>query len=45
VGGMEIRGINKSEETSVMRRVGLPIVESCKVEGKLLITSKIVQIM
>jgi hypothetical protein len=43
-GGMEIRGTNKFKGTSTMKRVDLPIVESCKVEGKLLITSKILWI-
>jgi hypothetical protein len=42
--GMETRGIGKSKWTSTMKIVGLSIVESYKVEGKLLVTSIIVRI-
>jgi hypothetical protein len=42
---MEIRGISKSKETSVMRKAGLLVVGFFKVEGKLLVTSRIVQII
>jgi hypothetical protein len=42
---METRGINKFEGILIMRSTCLPIVESCKVEGKLLVILKIVQIM
>jgi hypothetical protein len=40
MGGMETKGINKFEGTSIMRRTSLPIVESYKVEGKLLTNFK-----
>jgi len=45
LGGMEIKGTCKSKGTSVMRRTCSPIVESYKMEGKLLITFKTVRIM
>jgi hypothetical protein len=40
VGGIKTRGVSKSEGTSVMRIIDLPIVKSYKTEGKLLATSK-----
>jgi hypothetical protein len=42
MGGMETRGISKFEGTSEMKRSCLLIIESYKVEGKLLVTSRIV---
>jgi hypothetical protein len=45
MGGMETRGINKFEGTLAMRRASFSVIESYKVEGKLLITSIIVRIM
>jgi len=45
VGGMEIIGTSKSKGTLAMRRTCLLIVKSCKLEGKLLITFKTMQIM
>jgi len=42
---METRWIGKFEGISAMKRAGLPAIDTYKVEGKLLITSKIVQIM
>jgi len=45
VGGMETRGTSKSKGTSIMKGVGLPIVESYKARRNFLITFKIVQII
>jgi hypothetical protein len=45
VGGMEIRGTGKFDGTSTTRRASFPILKSCKVEGKLLITLKLIKIM
>jgi hypothetical protein len=42
---METRGIDKSDGTLTMRRLGLPVLKSYKVEGKLLVTSRMMQIM
>jgi hypothetical protein len=44
MGGIETRRTSKFERTLAMKRACLPIVETCKVKGKLLITSRIVQI-
>jgi hypothetical protein len=44
MGGMETRRISKFDGTSATRRIGFPLLESCKVEGKLLVTSKIIKI-
>jgi hypothetical protein len=44
VGGMETRGTGKSKGTSAMRRVSLLVVKSCKLEGNLLVMSRIVRI-
>jgi molybdenum-dependent DNA-binding transcriptional regulator ModE len=40
MGGIETRRTGKSEGTSVTRKVGLLVVESYKVKGKLLTTSR-----
>jgi hypothetical protein len=45
MGGMETRKTSKFDGTLTMRRACLPILESYKVEGKLLITSRIMRIM
>jgi hypothetical protein len=45
VGGMETRRTSKYNGTSTMRRVGLQILESYKVEEKLLVSFRIMQIM
>jgi len=42
---VETRGIGKLEGISTMKRLGFPPPKSCKVEGKLLTPSIIVQIM
>jgi hypothetical protein len=41
MGGMETRGIGKFEGTLEMKRSCLPVIVSFKVEGKLLVTSRI----
>jgi hypothetical protein len=43
--GVETRGINKLEGTSIMKRACFPPLKSCKVEGKLLTPFRIIQIM
>ncbi len=43
--GVETKEINKSKGTSIMKRTCFPPLESCKVEGKLLTPSRIMQIM
>jgi hypothetical protein len=45
MGDMETRRTSKFDGTLTMRRTCLPILKSYKVEGKLLITSKIMRIM
>jgi hypothetical protein len=44
MGGMETRKTSKFDGTSAIRGIGFPLLESCRVEGKLLVTSKIIKI-
>jgi hypothetical protein len=45
VGGMETRRIGKSDGTSTIKRASFPLLKSCKVDVKLLITSRTMQIV
>jgi len=42
-GGMETKGTSKFDGTLAMKKTSLPILKSCKVEQKLLLTSKTMQ--